>query len=340
MFGLVPPDFDLRRSTIDLLTEQAAAFYDYDEKKLFLLDDPALPAETTTLAHELAHALVDQHFDLQKYMEDSPGNDDENLAHSAVVEGQASWLMLAYELKKAGQPVAPTSEMLKSIVESGEASMADFPVLKAAPLYIQQSLLFPYSQGTAFFDSVYKRIGQQAFSAVFVESPVDTTQILHPDRYFAKERSTEPALPHISSESKAEEIAEGSVGEFDHRILLKQYAAAPQPDRLASHLRGGHFRIVGVGKDKQPVLEYSSQWDSQASAAEFFNSYRRVLKAKWKHCDVVVDNRSTFAGLGDNGYFVSRLIGEIASSVEGLSDVKEWHRLSHPTPVEVSARVR
>src|ERR1019366_3558441 len=35
-FGLVPPDFDLARNTIDLLTEQAAAFYDYDKKKLFV----------------------------------------------------------------------------------------------------------------------------------------------------------------------------------------------------------------------------------------------------------------------------------------------------------------
>jgi len=340
MFGLVPPDFDLRRSTIDLLTEQAAAFYDYDEKKLFLLDEPALPAETTTLAHELAHALADQHFDLQKYMEDSPENEDENLAHSAVVEGQASWLMLAYELKKAGQPPAPTPEMLKSLVDSGDASTGDFPVLKAAPLYIQQSLLFPYSQGTAFFDAVYRRLGQQAFSGVFTQSPIDTTQILHPDRYLSKEKPTEPALPPVASETKTEEIAEGSVGEFDHRILLKQYAASPRAEQLASRLRGGQFRIVGLGKDKQPVLEYSSQWDSEASAAEFFNSYERVLKSKWKHCDVVVDNRSAFAGLGDNGYFVTRLTGQIVSSIEGLSDVREWQRLSHPAPAAVSARVR
>ncbi len=46
MFGLVPQDFDLRKSTIDLLTEQAAAFYDYDEKKLFLLEDSSFAAET------------------------------------------------------------------------------------------------------------------------------------------------------------------------------------------------------------------------------------------------------------------------------------------------------
>ena len=104
MFGLVPQDFDLRKSTIDLLTEQAAAFYDYDSKKLFLLDDSGFESETTTLAHELAHALADQHFNLGKFMDETPSNDDENLAHTAVVEGQASWLMLAYDLKQSGKP--------------------------------------------------------------------------------------------------------------------------------------------------------------------------------------------------------------------------------------------
>src|SRR5271166_6557150 len=35
-FGLIPQDFDLAKSTVDLLTEQAAAFYDYNKKKLFI----------------------------------------------------------------------------------------------------------------------------------------------------------------------------------------------------------------------------------------------------------------------------------------------------------------
>ena len=38
MLGLVPADFDLRKNTLDLLTEQAAAFYDYNQKKLFVLE--------------------------------------------------------------------------------------------------------------------------------------------------------------------------------------------------------------------------------------------------------------------------------------------------------------
>ena len=130
MFGLVPQGFDLRKSTVDLLTEQAAAFYDYDEKKLFLLNDASVGGETTTLAHELSHALADQHFNLENFMEETPSNDDENLAHTAVVEGEASWLMIAYELKRGGQNPEPTAEMLKSVADSGETSMADYPVLK------------------------------------------------------------------------------------------------------------------------------------------------------------------------------------------------------------------
>ena len=37
-FGLVPQDFDLAQTTVDVLTEQAAAFYDYHAKKLFITD--------------------------------------------------------------------------------------------------------------------------------------------------------------------------------------------------------------------------------------------------------------------------------------------------------------
>src|SRR3954451_24723687 len=129
MLGFVPQDFDLRKSTVDLLTEQAAAFYDYDKKKLFLMGESPTGSETIALAHELAHALADQHFRLGSFMEDTPSNDDENLAHSAVVEGEACWLMLAYNLKQAGQSWLPTAEMLKSVTDSSQASMADYPVL-------------------------------------------------------------------------------------------------------------------------------------------------------------------------------------------------------------------
>lgn len=342
MFGLVPPDFDLKKSTVDLLTEQAAAFYDYDNKKLYLLDDSSFTSETTTLAHELSHALADQHFDLGKFMDETPSNDDENLAHTAVVEGQASWLMIAYDLKVAGKDPVPTAEMLKSVADSSEDSMADFPVLKSSPLYIQQSLLFPYSEGTLFFAAVYKKLGQRSFAAVFEDPPIDSSQIIHPDRYFAHQKPAKPALPTIAAQDHAKEITEGSVGEFDHEILLRQYDGEQVAANLAPHLRGGQFEIISVGKDRTPVLEYVSDWDSPDDAERFFVAYKKVLKAKWHRCDWAAEKEAMLAGTGDNGYFVTRLNGVRVTSVEGLNDVAEWRRLQDvvmaKSPVKVVFR--
>lgn len=335
MFGLVPQDFNLRQSTIDLLTEQAAAFYDYDEKKLFLLDESSFEAETTTLAHELAHALADQHFNLDKFMDQSPADDDENLAHTAVVEGQASWLMIAVELKQAGRPPVPTPEMLQDVIDSSDSSMADYPVLKGAPLYIQQSLLFPYTAGTMFFDAVYQKIGKRAFAIVFTDPPVDSSQILHPDRYFAHEKPTKPELPKLNLGAQ-KELTEGSVGEFDHQMLIRQYLGESQADLLGPHVRGGNFQILSVGKHHEPVLEYLSQWDTTEHAAAFFTAYQKILRAKWKHCDMSTNSPETVAGSGDNGYFVTRLKGDTVLSIEGLADMAEWNRLKAPTVAQSS----
>jgi hypothetical protein len=325
MFGLVPQNFNLRQSTIDLLTEQAAAFYDYDEKKLFLLEGASVDEETTTLAHELAHALADQHFDLNRFMETGPSNDDEDLAHSAVVEGQASWLMIAYGLKQAGQPAVPTEQALQAIVDSDSSFGSDYPVLKNAPLYIQQSLLFPYSEGTRFFDSVYKKMGRRAFSAVFTDPPSDSSQIIHPDRYFAHQRAVTPKLPSIVERKGTKEIAEGSVGEFDHEILLRQYLGDESAKDLAPRLLGGQFRIVRDGKD--PILLYASRWDSATSAGQYFIAYQKVLRRKWRTCDASVSTATVFAGVGDNGRFVMRVSGDTVSSTEGIPDDERWDQI-------------
>ena len=339
MLGLVPQDFDLKTSTIDLLTEQAAAFYDYDKKRLFLLDDSSFTEETTTLAHELSHALADQHFNLGKFMDEEPSNDDEDLAHTAVVEGQACWLMLAYDLKHAGKDPAPTEDMLKSVVDSSETSMSDFPVLKSSPLYIQQSLLFPYTEGTLFFDAVYKKLGKRAFAAVFEDPPIDTAQIIHPELYFRHQKPAAPPVPTVTDQNKHKEITEGTLGEFDHEMLLRQYDGEDLSASLSPHLRGGEYEILAVGKDRRPVLEYASEWDSPEQANRYFRAYERVLKGKWKRCDWSVEKQNLLAGTGDDGYFITKLNGVTVTSVEGLSDPAEWRRLqeaaSATSPVNV-----
>ncbi len=207
--------------------------------------------------------------------------------------------------------------MLKSVADSGESSMADYPVLKASPLYIQQSLLFPYSQGTMFFNAVYHKLGKAAFAEVFTHPPVNSAQIIHPEKYFAHEKPTEPALPKLTQRRQRNH------GWFDGRIRSSDASAAVsgrgQSGELAPHLRGGQFRIVmPQGHDGKPVLLYAAEWDSPHSANEYFAAYRKILQAKWRRCVFSEEKPTMIAGSGDNGYFVVWLSGNIVSSVEGL----------------------
>ena len=80
-FGLVPPDFDLAKNTVDLLTEQAAAFYDYDKKKLFITESTPSETQEPVLAHELSHALADQNFNLAQVH--PPGPQERRRLHRA-----------------------------------------------------------------------------------------------------------------------------------------------------------------------------------------------------------------------------------------------------------------
>jgi len=179
-------------------------------------------------------------------------------------------------------------------------------------------------------------MGKSSFSAVFTDPPVDSAQVIHPERYFRHEKAAAPEAPKPALKNEGKEVSEGSVGEFDHRMLIRQYLGAAKARDLAPHLRGGQFRVVTSGKSHKPVLEYASQWDSEVQAANFFAAYRKILQAKWKRCDIVIDAPSGMAGTGDNGYFVTRLKGNTVSSIEGLSDSADWNPLK-PTGTALTA---
>ena len=250
---------------------------------------------------------------------DSPdANDDENLARSAVVEGQASWLMMAYQLRVAGQPAVPTAEMLKSVVDLNDSSSSDYPVLAASPLYVRQSLLFPYTQGTLFFDAVYKKAGKDAFSRVFKTPPSDSAEIYHPERYFSGWKHSKPRLPGLSLQGEWNDVSEGEIGEFDHSLLLWQFCSEEEAKTLGPHLVGGQFRIRASAKSHHPVLLYRSEWDSEHAAREFFGAFEIILQRKWKHCDITTRNATTLSGHSESGYFLATLSDRLVSSLEGL----------------------
>ena len=319
--GFAPAEFDLRKTTIDLMAEQAAAFYDYRKKQMVLLEgSQAGMMQDMALVHELAHALADQHFQLEKFIKKSGSSDDGSLARMAVMEGQATWLMSEFMAKKMGQSLLDSDaavNMMASMASSGAGSSA-FPVLQSVPLYMRESLIFPYSQGLMFQHKVVSKLGKEGFKEVFRRAPQSTQEILHPEKYFEKLTPLAAKFPAIPKEKEWKKLTEGSVGEFDHKILLKQYS--PSMELLAEQWRGAHYQLWEDRKDpKRVALVYSSQWADARAAAEFFAAYKDILTKKWKKTVFSEEKPNLLTGSSEEGPFTVRLEGTRISSVEGIA---------------------
>ncbi len=321
MFGFVPQDFNLARESVDLVSEQAAAFYDYNKKRLFVLEStPSGAEQQLALVHELAHALADQHHHLGKYLTRGSPDDDATTARQAVMEGQATWLAWAYMTKRNGGKSEVPPDILDKLTSSVGVDGDDFPIFSKAPLYIRESLTFPYNEGMRFQDAVFRKLGRRGFDEVFTRAPLDTQQILHPDLYLSNQKPTEPDPPALPAKELplVRSLTDGTLGEFDFSALLRQYVSEKEGAGAASHWRGGAFRLYEYKHDKAPLLAYTSDWDSPEAARVYFTLYQRVLKGKWKKMNVTVHSEDEVSGTSDSGRFQLRIVASTVQSIEGL----------------------
>jgi hypothetical protein len=316
-FGLVPQDFDLAKNTVDLLTEQAAAFYDFHKKRMFITDWTPSATREPALVHELGHALADQNVNLDKFIKEGQKSDDGSMARLAVMEGQASWLMAEYLARKAGQSLATSPALLDTMAHSIESGAGEFPVFESEPLYLRETLTFPYSQGLLFQNAVYQRMKQKSFEEVFRKPPVSTQQILHPDTYFSGLEPARPALPQLPDAHGYKRIADGTLGELDHAIMIEQFAGKEDSKAVSPHWRGGAYALLERRSPERVVLLYAVEWEDAASAGRYFRLYRQMLEKKWKHMAVESESGTMLSGAGDDGNFLVQLTGTVVTSLEG-----------------------
>lgn len=316
-FGFVPADFDLKKTTIDLLTEQAAAFYDFKRKKLFISDWATANMRDVTLIHELAHALADQTYSIQKFTDKGADDSEVSLAREAVVEGQASWLMLEVGARRTGRTLADPATAHEFLDTSGDDQQSEYPVFNNAPLYLRRTLMFPYDEGEKFQQAVFLHDGAEAFSRVFRDPPTSTAQIEHPERYFEHTPLAMPDLPKPMKHAKP--FVTGDMGELETRILLEQYVSTEKADELGPKLKGADYRIDEVKPDHRMTLVYASEWANEDAAREYFDAYKTVLRSKWKTLVPTDDGADRFAGKSDDGYFSVMRTGNTVLSREGFA---------------------
>jgi hypothetical protein len=322
-FGLVPPDFDLAASTVDLLTEQAAAFYDYNKRKLFLTGSTSEESQDTVLAHELAHALADQNFNLARYINQG-AQERRWLYRAALRDGRPGHL--ADERIRGAAPGADAVWATRSWPPAWPAwpipAAASFRSSKKRRSICGARWYSPIPRGWLSKAAVLERDHQRAFcrglhrpSRIHAADSA-SGQVLR-QRETHRARASRSALPR-----GYKGLVRGELGELEHGILLEQYVGKSEAREIAPHWRGCRFELRENKKAARVVLLYAVEWDDDTAAARYFSFYRQVLEKKWKHMVVVADTADRITGTGDDGGFELHRTGAVVTSVEGMEAVR------------------
>jgi hypothetical protein len=319
-FGLLPKDFNLQTFMVGLLEEQVAGYYDSKTKTVNLLDWVEPDLQRPVLAHELTHALQDQSFGLDKWMKkdtedldakknltaDDITKDETSEARQAVVEGQAMVVLLDYMLAPMHRTVADSPEMVDMMNEEMRAGTPDSVQFKNAPIFLKESLTFPYRYGTEFEAELLRAQGKEkAFAATFQKPPRTSREIMEPKTYLSGECLLPLELPDFRQIFKDYERFDiGAIGEFDVAVLAEQYAGEEASTKIYPEWRGGYYYSVHPkGNPAGPLgLMFVSRWSSAKAAAQFAAIYARGMQQRYKivegnvHSDLDLRKLATLSG--------------------------------------------
>jgi hypothetical protein len=315
-FGLLPTEFDLGGFLVKLLREQVAGYYDAKTKTVNLLDWISPEQQRPVMAHELTHALQDQSFGLEKWMKkadidlDRKKNptpedierDEDSEARQAVVEGQAMVVLVDYMLAPTGKSLLSSPQIAAALTEGMMTGASDSPAFQSAPIFLKESLTFPYRYGLDFEAELLRSGGKpKAFAAAFTNPPLSTREIMEPKTYLSGERLEPVPLPDFKKDfQNYERFDIGAMGEFDVAILLDQYASTEVSRELYPHWRGGYYYAVQPKANPAAPLGllYWSRWSDGESAARFAAIYAKQLTLRYKQVHEAPPPEVTSTGVG------------------------------------------
>jgi hypothetical protein len=315
-FGLIPKDFDLDSFLVDLLTEQIAGLYDPKAHEFYIADWIPAEEQRMVMSHELTHALEDQHFQIEPWVKAARPNDDAEMAREAVLEGSATAAMLEYELKDKGLNLKDLPDFDPSVFVG---DLADTPLLKKAPPFIKDSLMFPYFSGLTFSMAVLKTSGWPGFTSVFARPPVSTQQILHPKLYF-ENKAPAPVKLDLPATVPGEDwvlLEEDLLGELGWQEVLKQFLDKSRAESTAAAWDGDAYATFEEKKSKRLMLFTRIRLADSDGTVHFFNQYSEALEKKYPNRTMLTERANYLSFDSGEGLVYLRCQENECISVEG-----------------------
>ena len=319
-FGLVGADFDLGKFLITFYTEQAAGYYDPHRKTMCLADWVSADMQEMVLAHELTHALQDQNFDLDKFVNADRGNDDATNARQALVEGYATAVMMQHMVGDVDLAAIPIlAPLLEGVIHQ---QMGEFPAFSSAPYFFRFQALFPYTEGMGFMQEGLKHGGWKALKQVFVNPPTTTKEIFEPQVYFEHRSLPAMALPApeaLSSVPHLEKLDENTMGQMGYYSLLGQFLSEDETKSVSRGWLADRYILYEDAGSHLYALVGRTRWSSPETAAAFCTDYHTILFRKYP--GLTAEKHSTndlFTGSAAHGRVVLLHKGDECLWAEGV----------------------
>jgi len=210
LLGMAKPEWKMRAGLIELLQEQVGGLYDPRTRELrlmrrmiitepvnpirrMLLGDPEDEARIV-MAHEITHALQDQHYRLDRMAKDRPRDSDLETAIASLVEGDATVAMMAWFMVRQGRGSAAQlfasgesmGMMFKLIMKVARVGLLpDTASLARSPRWLQDRLTAPYVDGMVMCLKLRSFAG---IDALYRRPPLSSEQVLHPEKLLSRPR--------------------------------------------------------------------------------------------------------------------------------------------------------
>lgn len=209
LLGFAEDGTDIEEKLYDLLRDQVGGFYDPAMGKFWMMTtfNKGIAADII-MAHELTHALDDQYYDLDGMLEDAlEMSSDTQFALRAVVEGSGTSLMNLYQIQGIIHGWIDLTDP-DAIAELQEMLAASASGLGEIPPFLVISLVLPYMEGNKFLVKSTSVLAAATLTPdpvdlnqAFVDLPVSSEQILHPEKYWGEVRDmpVEVTLPDLSA---------------------------------------------------------------------------------------------------------------------------------------------
>ncbi|MEM3736512.1 MAG: Hvo_1808 family surface protein [Candidatus Bathyarchaeia archaeon] len=257
-----------RSESESFYTAAILGFYDADKDEIVLVDSLE-ELDEGTLAHELAHALIDQYY--PQTFGFSSNLTDESFAVYALLEGDACLVEAEYRESFMDQGTGGGVIGSRTI-----AHLPGFTVIQ----------IFPYLEGVNFVSQLRKlKGGWWGVNRVYDGLPQSTEQIIHVERY-GTDFPTEIIVPDRVSEGWRL-LGRDTLGEFaiftmflDKNQVHASINKLTRTPTYSSPLSDGwDGDDMAVYKNSEGLYGYVWQiiWDSERDAEEFIIGYEDML---------------------------------------------------------------